>query len=277
MTLQQEGSQGVRQINVVKVWLLAITVTALVAISGCVTTTDNPFAREVDRQKAEENFVQLGLAYIAQGNLDRSRFHLNRALEINPRSAGGLSAMGLLYQLEGEPELAEEKFRESLRHDPNFTRGRVFYGAFLFGDQRFNDARDQFARASRDTGYSDRAAVFFNLGRVEQELGNREAAAQAFRRATELNRNDARSLLALSSLLVDMGDYAGAERPYGRLVALIQNNAQLNHSAQSLWTGIRLARHQGDLDREASLALMLRNGFPESAELQQYRALARND
>ena len=58
---------------------------------------------------------------------------------------------------------------------------------------------------------------------------------------------------------------------------MMQGNTRLTHSAESLYTGIRIARYFGDKDQEASMALLLRNEFPESTEYQQYKVLIAND
>jgi len=245
-------------------------------VAGCVTNTDSRFAREADRDKAVRNYVQLGTAYIGQNNLERARHHLERALELSPDDPGALAAMGLIYNAEGEPELAERSFRESLDSDQGYTRGRVYYGAFLYGAGRFEDSREQFLAASRDTSYNDRASVFFNLGLTEERIGNLEGATTAYRRAVELSRGDAKSLLALSRTLVESGELQAASRHYSRLMTLMQRNQNLRHSPESLFTGIRIARHQGDRNRESSLALQLKNNFPNSVEYQQYRVMTSN-
>jgi len=256
--------------------LITVVLVALFA-AGCVTVSDSRFAREEDREKAVENYVQLATAYIGQGNLDRARNHLDRALELAPDDAGALSAMALLHNSDGEHELAERNFRKALASDRDYTRGRVYYGAFLFGQGRFEEAREQFSSASKDTDYSDRASVFFNLGMTEERLDNTEAAVAAYRRAVEISRGDARSLLALSRTLVETGDYSAASRYYGRLAMLMQQNPRYRHSPESLYTGIRIARYMGERDRESSLALQLRNNFPDSVEYQQYRVLISNE
>lgn len=251
--------------------LLGVLLTAMLA--GCVTTTDSPFAREADKDKAIKNYVQLGTAYIGQGNIERARLHLDRALQLDPDNPGAHSAMGLVYQSEREPELAEKSFQRALSTDPDYTRGRVFYGAFLFGQNRFEDAREQFRRAAQDTEYPDRASVFFNLGLTEERLDDVEAASRAYRRSVELSRGDAQSLLALSRTLVELGDYQEAAAYYNRLTNTMQRNPNMRHSPESLFTGIRIARYFSDQDRESSLALLLKNKFPESDEYQQYKVL----
>ena len=255
----------------------AVVLVIGVMLSGCVTTTDSRFSREADRQKALNNYVQLATAYIGQGNLDRARDHLERALEIDSRSAPALAARGLVLSAEGEESLAEKSFRDAIASDGDYTRGRVYYGAFLYSLKRFEEARDQFRIASRDTEYKDRGAVFYNLGLTEERLGSLESAEAAYRRAVELTRGEARTLLSLSRVLVEQGDLSQASRYYSRLQTMIQRNTRLTHSPESLYTGIRIARHFQDRDQEASLALLLRNEYPESVEYQQYKVLIAND
>jgi len=261
---------------VTKVRAVFAMVLLALLVTGCVTNTDSRFAREADRDKAVKNYVELATAYIGQDNTDRARNHLDRALELDPDNPGALAAMGMVYQSEGEPELAERSFKDALSSDSDYTRGRVYYGAFLYSERRFEDARDQFLAASRDTGYGERASVFFNLGLTEERVDNLEGAIKAYRRAVELSRGDARSLLALSRTLVESGEYQAASRHYSRLMSLMQRNRNLRHSPESLYTGIRIANHFGDRDQASSLGLQLKNNFPNSVEYQQYRVMTSN-
>jgi type IV pilus assembly protein PilF len=112
---------------------------------------------------------------------------------------------------------------------------------------------------------------------TEERLGNLDAAEGAYRRAVELTRGEARTLLSLSRVLVEKGDFTEASRYYSRLQTMIQRNTRLSHSAESLYTGIRIARHFNDRDQEVSLAMLLRNDYSDSLEYQQYRVLIAND
>ncbi|MBZ0332781.1 type IV pilus biogenesis/stability protein PilW [Marinobacter sp. AL4B] len=259
----------------VKLATLSLLVFGLL-VSGCVTTTDSRFNREADREKALENYVKLASRYIAQGNLGRARHHLDRALEIEDDYAPALAAMGLVYNAEGDERLSEQSFKKAVSADSDYTRGRVYYGAFLYSQDDYAKALAQFAKASEDTAYKDRSGVFYNLGLTHEKLGNLEKAEQAYRRAVELSRGEARTLLSLARVLVEQGDYSAASRYYSRLQVMIQKTSRLVHSAESLYTGIRIARHFQDRDQEASLALLLKNEFAESEEYQQYKVLVSN-
>ncbi|WP_322873909.1 MULTISPECIES: type IV pilus biogenesis/stability protein PilW [Marinobacter] len=256
----------------------AILMVGLLASSaGCVTTTNSPFAKDADQQKAEESYVRLGLAYIGQGHYDRARDRLQRALDIDSDSPGALAGMGLVYQSEGEPELAEKAFRRALSSDSSYTRGRIFYGAFLYNQGRYEEAEEQFQRASQDVEYTERASIFYNLGRAQEQQQDYPAAAKSYKRAVNLSRGKPDYLLALSSLLLKADDYNQASIYYRQLTTVMDRNPNLQHSPESLLTGLRLAHYFGDSHREASLALLLRNQYPESEQLKQYRALISND
>lgn len=246
-------------------------------LSGCVTSSDSRFAREADEDKAVRNYVQLATAYIGQGNFDRARNHLERALEIKPDSPSSLAAMGLIYQREGDSQLARESFSKAIGYDGSYTRGRVYYGAFLYDQKEFEGAKEQFLKASADTGYEDRGSVFFNLGRIYQRLDETKNAIGAFQRSVELSRGEPSALLALSTSLVETGSYTEASRYYSRLMTAMQSNRQMQHSPESLLTGIQIARYFNEWDREASLALVLKNQYPESDQYQQFKALISND
>ncbi|SFM24160.1 type IV pilus biogenesis/stability protein PilW [Marinobacter zhejiangensis] len=242
-------------------------------LAGCVTTTDSRFAREADRDKAIRSYIELATAYLGQGNVERARVHLDRALELDNDSAEANAVLGLIQQSQGDMGLADASFQRALKSKPDYTRGRVFYGAFLFGQDRFTDAKVQFQRASQDSGYPERASVYFNLGMTEERLGNIEAAESAYLRSVDLSRGEVQSLLALSRVLVEQDEFEEAARYYSRLTSVMQRNPNMRHSPESLLTGIRIARHYNDRDRESSLALLLRNEYPESEEYKRYKVL----
>lgn len=257
-----------------RVWRYPLAVLLTLILGGCVTTTNSPFTEDANRGKAVSDYVRLGTAYISQGNYERAREHLRRALEINPDSPQALATLGLVHQSDGERSLAEETFREAIENDPSYTRGRVYFGTFLYNQGRFEEAVNQFREASADTDYNDRASVFQSLGKSYQAIDRNAEAAGAYRRAVEVSRGNPQYLLSLSGALVRMEQYSEASRYYGRLRRMMAQNKNLRHSPESLLTGLRIAHHFGNKDREASLALLLEKEYPQSGELKAYRQLA---
>lgn len=244
----------------------------LLLLSSCVTTTDSALSKKTDLDKAGDQYVQLGLEYIKRDDLQRARKHLQRALEIDSKDASALGAMGLVYQEEGELKLAEKSFLASIGSDPNYTRGRTYYGAFLFSQGKYEQALKHFEIASEDTAYEGRAQIFTNIALCNLKLGRQEEALAGYERTLRLDRNNGRALSGATELLIQMGRFDKAQHSYNSLVSLIRQQG-LNHTAQSLWQGIRIARHFGSMEQVKALSTVLASSYPDSEEYAQYRSL----
>lgn len=264
-------------LNVSKAMWALVLVGMGALMTGCVTTSDSSFARKADSAKAEREYVQLGLAYLQQRDFKQAHEYLDRALAINDKSAPALAGYGLLYQSEGESALAEKMFNQALSVDSGFTQGRSYYAAFLYANGRFQAAYDQLTRAVEDTGYAQRSLLFANLAQTALKLGKQDEAVAAYRRALKLNPGDLSALTGLTQLLVEKGRFEEAKPFYNQLVARMRYSETLEQSSASLWLGIRIARHFKDLDQEASLALLLKKRYPNSAEYAQYKAISGHD
>jgi type IV pilus assembly protein PilF len=239
---------------------------ASVLLAGCVTETRGPSPMKPAPPEVQlQTLVDLGIGYIRNRDYARAKENLSRALEIDANAPQVHNAFGLVYQLEGENELADEHFRKATTNS-SYTRAFNNYGAFLFAQGRYREAIEKLEVAAQDRFYANRPSVFDNLGVAYLRLGEPAKAEAAFLRATQLNPNQGRALLEMASIRYEQQNYLESRQYYRRHVA---NNSQ---SARSLWLCIRLSRIFNDTDGEASCALMLRNVFPASAEYKLFEA-----
>ncbi|UTA49179.1 type IV pilus biogenesis/stability protein PilW [Simiduia sp. 21SJ11W-1] len=245
-----------------------VKITVLLAIlglmSGCITTMEKD-APKMKPEKALETHIRLGLGYIGENNLDSARFHLNKAAEIKPSDPGVLNGKGLLYQLEGEPGLAEKAFKEALRRDRDFTQARLNYATFLYGKERYQEAYENYEIASEDLNYDRRATALYGLGMAAKKLGRNERALAAFNHSVLLQRNFSASHLELADFYLQQKDYAKAKQH------LTAYEVYSRPSARSLWLGIQIERIFGNKDKEASQALSLKSLYPYSQEYLEYK------
>lgn len=232
------------------------------ALSGCVSSGQ---PGQVDQDQILENRVQLALGYMGSGDRESARHHLAKAAEISPRAPSVLHAYALLYQSEGELDVADSHYRRAIAAERGFSQARLNYGVFLYGQQRFDDAYQQFAAVTEDLDYQLRALAFSHLGLTAIHLGRTEQAESAFRRAIQLDPGFARPYLELAQLDFDGGDYVRSKQ------WLDQYNRLTQASSASLWLGVRLASAFDDRDAVASNALALRNLFPYSEEALAYQ------
>ena len=218
-----------------------------------------------DKAKALELHVQMALGYVEKANRESARHHLTKAFEIDKNSAPATNAMAMLYQLEGEQTLAEESFKLAIKRDKNLTVAHNNYGIFLYNQKRYQEAFTQFELAAADLAYVNRSQALTNVGRAALKLGNEVRAKAAFEHACILDRKNADAFIELADINFQKQEYAEAKRNLDVFESIADN------SARSLMLGIRLEKVFGNKDKEASLALKLKNNFPYSKELLDYQ------
>jgi type IV pilus assembly protein PilF len=244
---------------------LLLLITSLLA--GCVSTGNvDPMKTAKGRDEARDAYIQLGIGYLQEGQSERAKVPLSRALELDPNSADAHSVLALVFQIEMESKLADEHFRKALSQRPNDSRLLNNYGSFLFEQKRYEEASERYLQAARDTMYPERSRVFENLGLTALMLKQRDQAKTYFERALRLNSSQPRALLEMAILHYDEGLYVPARDYYESYSQLAEQDAR------SLLLGARLAKIFDDRDKAASLGLQLRRLYPGTPEYQQYKS-----
>lgn len=243
-----------------------LCVLLMLGLSGCITHTESVFTEDASPEKALEQRVALARSYIGEGNWEDAKRNLKIAAELEPNNAEVHEAFGLVYQSTGEFELAEESYERAIRLDKKFSRARNNYAAFLFSQERYQEAEKQLEAVVQDTLYNARPRAFVNLGLCRLRLFDPEGAEQAFVRALSMDGRNTIALLEAAILRYDAKDYRNSATYYDRYRERV-----LQQSARGLWLGVRLARATGDRNAESSYALALRNLYPESVEYEAYQ------
>ena len=249
--------------------LVTICLVCSIFLSACVQTTqfNTPQKKVIDKQKAVESYIALGMAYLQQGSRDSARRNFEKALDIDDGAHEAYNGMGLFYQLTGEVKLAEKSFLRALREESTFTRARVNYGAFLYTQKRYKQALMLFEQAAKDLSYERRARVLAYVGQTALKLDNKVRAKSAFEHALNVDNSLPLPMLELAQLSFDEKDYALAKQYIDRYAKVSKP------SPKSLWLGVRIERIFGNKDKEASYAIALKNLHPYSKEYLEYKAL----
>ncbi|MET0125461.1 type IV pilus biogenesis/stability protein PilW [Pseudomonas caspiana] len=243
----------------------ALLLCFLTALAGCVTTGNvDPMSTSKGRDAARQAYVQLGIGYLQQGQSERAKVPLKKALELDSSDADANAALALVFQVEMEPELADQHFRKALSSSPRDARILNNYGSFLYEQKRYKEAYERFEQAAADNLYPERSRVFENLGMTAVMLGNREVAAEHFTKALRMDRQLPRALLEMAELSYEDRHYVPSRDYYDRFSQLSEQNAR------SLLLGIRLAKIYEDRNKAASFGLQLKRLYPGTPEYQQY-------
>ncbi len=180
--------------------LSGIIFSVYLLLVACASQPDIPARSKAEIQKSVDSYTQLGFAYLERQNLERAKRSFVKALTINDDAPNALHGMALIYQQEGENQLAERYFRQALSQDKQFSVARNNFAAFLYANARYDEACQQLRQTVSDTLYLNRQLAFENLGLCEQQRGRLEQADSAFQRALQLNKQSARTLLELAHI-----------------------------------------------------------------------------
>ncbi|MFC0269784.1 tetratricopeptide repeat protein [Kushneria aurantia] len=142
---------------------------------------------------------RLGLAYLQRDDIERAQQALERAIALSPADPDALQGLALIYQRQGEEQVADRYFRRALDQRPGFTRARNNYATFLFAEGHIAEACDQLERASNDLEYERRAQLFANLGQCRTQLDQTRAARDAWQRAVQIDPGQTRGWLGLAA------------------------------------------------------------------------------
>jgi len=142
---------------------------------GCVSQ------KRVERAEAR---VDLGSAYLREGNAPGALQVLRDATDIDPRSWNAWNKLGLAYMAQSAYESAESCFKRALRLDPN-AEVRNNYGYLLLRTGDLDGAIAQFEIALTDLTYRKPAVVLSNLGQALHRAGRYEEAVLRLSAAIE--------------------------------------------------------------------------------------------
>ncbi len=227
---------------------------------------------DASEERAATDYIQLALAYFDNNDMPGARRHVNNAFDIDNRISDGYMVLAMVFQREGDLDLADSNFLRAISLDQNNSRARNNYAAMLFSQERFRESYEQLERVASDTSYEGRSLVFEGLGRSALRLGRQEDAKAAFQRALQLNENLFIAPLELALVYFDQ------ERLSTRssiLSKLFDHHAflQLPHTPRALFAGIQIEGYFQNVELVENFSLVLATLYPTSPEFQTFQRL----
>jgi type IV pilus assembly protein PilF len=242
--------------------LLLIGVAAL-ALAACSSTSSTN--RKKEKGDASNYNMQLGMAYLNQGDLGLAKEKLDRALAENPGDPNVHSAMAMLQDRLGHPELADREFKAALSLGPRNPDVLNNYAVYLCRTGRTDEGVKSFEEAAHNALYRTPEAAYTNAGVCLRGAKRDTQAAMSFQRALQVKPNFAEAAYQLADLDFQRGEVPDARETVDRFISAFEATPDL------LLLGVRITRKQGDRLAEEHFARKLRLDFPAS---DQARALA---
>jgi len=244
-----------------------ITVLIVSLLAGCVSSDGHkPLKREDPAQSAAKTNIQLGVAYLQQGNYPVAREKLERSLKQNPKDPDVHTSLGLLYDRVGETKLADKHFREALRLAPDNPDISNNYAIYLCKNNRVNEGVDRFAAVAANKYYRTPEVALTNAGVCLRDAKQLDAAEQRFTAAIKARPDYSEATVQLAGLHLQRGQIVDARKVVDTYIGAFRPNADV------LFAAVSIARAAKDKMSEEKFSRTLRLEFPDS---EQARALKR--
>lgn len=203
-----------------RAWLVVL-VLACGLVSACASGSRRSSSEAASDRAASPAEIQvaLGQAYLRQGMLDVAMEKLERALELDPRSANAHTVIAVLYQRIGDDERARDHYARAVALAPRSGDALNNYGTFLCGNREFAEAELLFDRALKDPFYRTPAVALANRGSCQVKAGQLDAADASLRRALEIDPRSAEALYSMASLALSRQDHLRARAFIERYLA----------------------------------------------------------
>ena len=228
----------------------------VLALAACAPQT----VREEGVSSPARLNVELGKAYIHEGDFKQAMTKLQRAIEQSPNYAEAHGALAILHWRLGELDKAERAFREAIRLNPDDPQLHNNFGVLLCEQQRYELAEQQFMQALTNPLYETPEHSYTNAGLCALRRPDHTLAEKHFRAALQKNPRFAPALLRMGEISFDGQHYLQARAYLQRYSEVAQP------TAESLWLGVRTERKLGDRNAASNYALRLRSNFPDSEQ-----------
>ena len=221
----------------------------------------------MDTKRAAQLNAELGLGYMNEGQFQRAKYKLDKALKFDPDNPHAYHYMAELYRRLKEFDKAGQYYEKALSLAPHDMNIQNNYGVYLCERGLYERAYKHFQNIINNPLYSARANAYENVGLCSLREGKLKKAQDAFKAAIAINPKMPKSLLQLAQMSYDEGNTKRAYDYYQRYVAIAQQ------TPESLWIGILLENGRGNKDTVASYKVLLKGKFPDSDEAKRLRKL----
>ncbi|GAB4223764.1 MAG: PilW family type IVa pilus biogenesis/stability lipoprotein TapF [Gammaproteobacteria bacterium] len=248
--------------------VLSLLVIGMVAVllNACTLNSAELEQQQQDNQAAAEYNVDLGVAYLRQGNTERAQLKLNRALQQAPNSSSVYNALAYFAEKTAQPDKAKTYYEKAIALDPQAGAPENNYGAFLCRQGKYQQAQHHFKAAINKPNYIKVANAYQNAGLCAVRAGDKNLAEHYFKRAVAQDPQLWPALYQLAKLAYEKKRYQEANQYLARYVLL---NKQ--PEPEVLWLAIQVARGLGDHQQAQHFVTLLKTRFPQSEQAQHLK------
>jgi type IV pilus assembly protein PilF len=221
--------------------------------------------------KRAEARVQLGSAYLADGNARVALDEARKAVEIDPNSANGYSLLALSYKVLGDKESARQAFVKAIKLAPDDADIASNYGVFLCETGNAQRGIDTILKGLSTPLYPRKAKLLQMAAICAENVNQLKQAEQYYKQSFDYDVNNTFSTLQLFE------NYLKQNRLNDARVLLSNLKAQNDVNPQWLFLTARLENKAGAKEAAQKAIASLMERFPDSAEATKVRQGMKNE
>ena len=235
--------------------LVAITLLALIA--ACASTPNKSKVQN-------EGYVVQAVQYMNAGRLDAALVSVQKALEINPKSADAYTVAGLIYSKNNQTEQAERYFKRALSYDANHSAAQTNYASFLCKNDKPLEAEKIYLAAAKNKNNSQPDVAYTNAGLCVLGIPDKVKATKYFSTALKINPKSPVPWYQLAK--IQYGNYS-----YDNAYKLLQEYEKVAQpTPKTLLLGAQINEAKGAPQLAEQYKLLLVQQFPNSNEARQF-------
>lgn len=260
--------------------LFTVLVAGMVSLTGCVSSTAVPSAKNSDiltssdepesRRRARIR-LELAAGYYNNGQTTIALDEIKQSIHVDPNLFEAHNLRGLIYMRLNDIPLAEESFKKALDLNPKAATVQHNYGWMLCKQGRMQESMQLFTAALNNPLYTDRAKTLMTQGLCQLESGQRKSAEASLLRSYEIDPSNPIVAYNLALIFFQNSEYARSQIYLRRL-----NNSQLAN-AESLWLGVKVERELSNSGAADQLGEQLKKRFPHAKETISFERSAFNE
>lgn len=170
--------------------------------------------------------MQLGLAYLAQGDRTKAKYKLLLALQQDPNSAQVQDAMAYFFEMTGNTTQAENYYQRAIQITPSSGAEHNNYGVFLCRQGEYEKSEQQFLAAVTDNNYLNTAKAYENAGLCTQQIPDLQKAEFFYTQALKQDPQLAIPWYELAQICYIKGDKQQAQRDLENYMKLVGNKVK---------------------------------------------------
>jgi type IV pilus assembly protein PilF len=239
-------------------WIAILTASLL---AGCVSSDGSKaLKREDPAESAAKTNIQLGIAYLQQGNYAVAREKLERSLKQNPKDPDVHTSLGLLYDRTGETKLADKHYQEAMRLAPTNPDISNNYAIYLCKRGRVDEGVERFTAVAANRYYRTPEVALTNAGVCLRGAKRPDEAQAKFIAAIKARPDYSEATVQLATLHVERGQVPEARKVVDTYLGAFRPKPDV------LYVAVTVARAAKDKMSEEKFSRTLRLEFPDSAQ-----------